>query len=289
MALAAATVFESQHYGWLAGAVVVDHQLQRGSAEVAAAVSDRLRELGCEPVEILTVGVGSLGGLEAAAREARYAALGAAAARHSSVVLLGHTRDDQAETVLLGLARGSGTRSLAGMAPVRAPFRRPLLQVSREQTRAACDAARIEAWEDPHNSDERFARVRVRREVLPLLERTLGPGVAEALARTAELARGDADALDQMAVDLRQRALAEDGGLCVAVLAQSPAAVRRRVVRQQAVAAGAPAGEVSAVHVEAVDRLVTHWHGQRGVDLPGHLVARREADELFFVSTGSPA
>ncbi len=285
MALAAATVFESRATGWLAGAAVVNHQLQPGSAQLAAEVSGRLTALGCDPVEVLTVTVGATDGPEAAARAARYGALSAVAAREDAVVLLGHTRDDQAETVLLGLSRGSGLRSLAGMPPAREPFRRPLLRVTRAQTRQACMAMGLEVWNDPHNDDERFARVRVRRQTLPVLERTLGPGVAEALARTAELARDDADALDSLAADLCIRAMTDSGGLSVEVLARSLVAVRRRVLRRRAISAGAPAGEVSAGHVEALERLILDWHGQRGVSLPGHLVVRREAGELRFVST----
>ncbi|MBA2559215.1 MAG: TilS substrate-binding domain-containing protein, partial [Propionibacteriales bacterium] len=182
-------------------------------------------------------------------------------------------------------SRGSGLRSLAGMPPAREPFRRPLLRVTRAQTRQACMAMGLEVWNDPHNDDERFARVRVRRQTLPVLERTLGPGVAEALARTAELARDDADALDSLAADLCIRAMTDSGGLSVEVLARSLVAVRRRVLRRRAISAGAPAGEVSAGHVEALERLILDWHGQRGVSLPGHLVVRREAGELRFVST----
>ncbi len=285
-ALAGAAVFESRSTGWLVGAAVVDHRLQPGSANVAGGVSRRLSELGCDPVEILTVSVVGDGGPEAAARRARYEALSRTAARDDAVVLLGHTKDDQAETVLLGLARGSGTRSLAGMAPAWGCFRRPLLGVSRADTRRACEAMGLEVWDDPHNSDPRFARARVRACALPVLERTLGPGVADALARTAELARDDADALDALAEDLFTRATTDVGGLAVDVLAQAPNALRRRVLRSRALAAGSPAGEISAERIEAVDQLVTRWRGQKGVELPGHVAVRREQGELRFASKG---
>jgi tRNA(Ile)-lysidine synthase len=282
VALAAATGFEARAAGWLVGAAVVDHQLQPGSARIAAGVRDLVQTLGCDPTEVLTVDVAENGsGPEGDARAARYRALTAYAAAQEAIVLLGHTLDDQAETVLLGLARGSGLRSLSGMPAAWPGFRRPLLGISRQLTHEACAAMGLAVWQDPHNSDTRFARVRVRDEALPVLERTLGPGVARALARTAELARQDADALDALAADLLSRARSAGGeGLSVEVLQPAPVAIRRRVLRRWAVDAGVPAGDLAAVHTEAVDRLVTAWHGQLGVDLPGRVQAYRRAGEL---------
>ncbi len=202
LALAAATAVEAPASGLRAGAVVVDHGLQPGSAEVAARAARTLRSLGLDPVDVVTVEVTSSGdGPEAAARTARYAALDDAADRHgAALVLLGHTRDDQAEQVLLGLARGSGARSLSGMPAARGRVARPLLGVTREQTRASCAAEGLTPWEDPMNEDPRFTRVRAR-SALADLERDLGPGVASALARTASLLRDDADLLDGLADD----------------------------------------------------------------------------------------
>ena len=281
VALAAATVFEARAAGWLVGAAVVDHQLQPGSARVAAGVRDLVKALGCDPADVLTADVARSGsGPEGDARAARYRALKAYATPLGAIVLLGHTLDDQAETVLLGLARGSGVRSLSGMPPAWPGFRRPLLGVSRQLTHDACAAMGLAVWEDPHNSDPRFARVRVRDEALPVLERTLGPGVARALARTAELARQDADTLDALAGDLLRRALVGGERLSVDALEPVPVAIRRRVLRRWAVDAGVPAGDLTAAHTEAVDHLVTAWHGQLGVDLPGWVQAYRRAGEL---------
>ena len=284
LALSASTAFEAGAAGLCAGAVVVDHRLQPGSAEVAARVAHQLRRLGMDPVVVVPVESAARGegGPEAAARAARYAALSAQAAHFgAAAVLLGHTRDDQAETVLLGLARGSGARSLAGMRPVAGIFRRPLLDQTRDVTRAACAAEGLSVWEDPHNADPAYTRVRVRSRVLPVLEEELGPGVAAALARTARLLADDADALDAWA----HRAAADcagAGGLRVDRLAELPRAVRWRVLRRAAVAAGSPATDLSAKHVAAVDALVTDWHGQHGVDLPGSVrAARRGADVCF--------
>ncbi len=210
VALAVALAFEAPRAGLRAGGVTVDHRLQPGSAARATQVADDLRALGLDPVEATAVDiVPAADGPEAAARQARYRALDEAADRlGAATVLLGHTRDDQAETVLLGLARGSGARSLAGMAAVRGRYRRPLLGLDRATVRAA--AAGHRTWDDPHNADPAFARARVRRDALPMLERELGPGIAEALARSADLLRADADALDGWAADAHSRAAADD-------------------------------------------------------------------------------
>jgi tRNA(Ile)-lysidine synthase len=280
LALAAALAFVAPRAGLCAGAVTIDHGLQDGSAERALAVAVTLRGFGLDPVHAVAVTVDGPGGPEAAARTARYAALEKAAADVGAVaVLLGHTLDDQAETVLLGLARGSGSRSLAGMPPRRGPFVRPLLGVRRSVTAAACAAQGLPAWSDPHNADRRFARVRVRLDALPALEAALGPGVAEALARTAGQLRDDAEVLEQIASQERARA---DDLLSATSLAGLPGAVRARVLRAAALDAGCPAGALTASHVARVGELVTDWHGQRGVDLPGGVRALRQSGKLCF-------
>lgn len=203
MALASALAFEAPKLGIRAGGITVDHGLQPGSDLRAEEVVLRMRELGLEPVESIAVTVGRSGGPEAAARDARYAALDDAAVRHGAIaVLLGHTRDDQAETVLLGLARGSGIRSLSGMAAVSGAggrYRRPFLGLDRQTARKACMVQSLPVWDDPHNADPAYTRSRLRQEGLPALEKALGKGVVEALARTAQLSRDDADALDAWA------------------------------------------------------------------------------------------
>ena len=282
LALAAATAFEAPRAGLRAGAVTVDHGLQPGSADRAALVARQLGELGLDPVEIASVDVGRHGGPEAAARESRYGALAAMADRlGAATVLLGHTRDDQAETVLLGLGRGSGARSLAGMAARSGRYRRPLLDLDRAVVRSA--AAGLDTWDDPHNADPSFARSRVRHGALPALEHALGPGVAAALARTAALLRADADALDAWAEQAYDGAggTAADG-LDVPALGALPAAVRARVLRLAALAAGSPAGDLSATHVREIDRLVTDWHGQGPLDLPGKVSVVRRCGRLRF-------
>jgi tRNA(Ile)-lysidine synthase len=281
MALAAALATEAEAAGVRPGAVTVDHGLQDGSAERAARVAEVLVRLGLDPVDVRSVTVGTDGGPEAAARAARYAALDAAAEEHAApVVLLGHTRDDQAETVLLGLARGSGARSLAGMAPASGRYRRPLLGLDRETVRQAVDG--LPTWEDPHNADPSFARARVRTDALPALESALGPGVAAALARTAGLLRSDADALDAWADRAAAEAADGDDGFAVDALASLPTAVRTRVLRRAVIAAGAPPSDLTADHVVAVDALVTSWHGQGPLQLPGGVGARRACGRLLL-------
>ena len=192
--------------------LVVDHGLQPGSAAQAAAACAALAGLGVD-ARVAAVTVTEAGdGPEAAARRARYAALREeSTAWGGAPVLLGHTLDDQAETVLLGLGRGSGARSLAGMRAWDPPWCRPLLGVRRAVTRAACAEAGLEPWEDPHNADPRYTRVRLRREVLPLLEDVLAGGVAEALARTAGQLADDDAALDATASEVLARAAGRRG------------------------------------------------------------------------------
>ncbi|WP_030567886.1 tRNA lysidine(34) synthetase TilS [Streptomyces aureocirculatus] len=286
MALASALAFEAPKLGIRAGAVTVDHGLQPGSDLRAAEVVTRMTALGLDPIESLVVHVGRDGGPEAAARDARYAALDEAAERHGAVaVLLGHTRDDQAETVLLGLARGSGIRSLSGMAAVSGAggrYRRPFLHLDRQTARKACMVQSLPVWDDPHNADPAYTRSRLRHEGLPALEKALGKGVVEALARTAQLSRDDADALDAWAAQAESSVRDATGVLECAKLFALPPAVRRRIVRRAAIEAGAPAGALFARHIEEVDRLITGWRGQGAINLPGKVVAQRQGGRLVI-------
>lgn len=279
LALAAAAAVVARRRGSRLRAVVVDHGLQAGSAAVADAVVAQLDTLAV-PARVVSIQVDHSGrGPEAEARDARYQAL-RDAAEPGEQILLGHTLDDQAETVLLGLARGSGIRSLAGMPAQRGPFVRPLLGVRRSVTVAACHEFGVQPWQDPHNRDPRFTRVRVRTTVLPTLERELGPGVIEALARSASLARVDADYLDELAATAARDL---DGpGLDAELLAGLPEALGARVLQTWLRDCGAE--DVAAIHIQAVWALVIDWHGQVGVDLPGvrisRIAGRLHADRL---------
>jgi tRNA(Ile)-lysidine synthase len=283
LALLAATVFEANRESWQVIGATVDHGLQEGSAEHTDRVVAQMRELGVAESVTARVRVEAPGiGPEAAAREARYAVLGQIAEQFSAkAVLLGHTMDDQAETVLLGLTRGSGGRSLQGMRRAFEVYRRPLLDVARDDTETACVVQGIEFWADPHNSEERFSRVRVRTKVLPLLEDELGPGVAATLARTADMLRADTAYLDAVAGAALEAARA-DGGLAVSVLNELAEAIRTRVLRLAAVEAGARSAELFHTHVAELDRLLTDWHGQKWVELPGHVRAGRHEGLITF-------
>jgi tRNA(Ile)-lysidine synthase len=288
LALLAATVFEARRKPWRVIGVTVDHGLQDGSAVHAERVVAQMAALGVDETVSVRVDVTAAGqGPEAAAREARYAVLGEVAERTGAhAVLLGHTLDDQAETVLLGLTRGSGGRSIAGMRDGFGPFWRPLLRITRAQTEAACAAEQIEFWTDPHNEDARFTRSRIRQQVMPVLEHELGPRVSEALARTAEMLREDMEALDDIAETLRGE-LGDDDGLPVRRMASLAPAVRRRILRAAAVEAGALPGELFRTHVLALDDLVLGARG-REAQLPGHVTAYRDPDGdlLRFRRTG---
>ncbi|MET8065023.1 tRNA lysidine(34) synthetase TilS [Micromonospora sp. NPDC005313] len=254
---------------------------------LAEAVAGWARAAGLDPVEVLAVRVdGRPGGPEAAAREARYEALVAAAHRYDAAgVLLGHTRDDQAETVLLALARGAGPRGLSGMPERRdldgVPLLRPFLDVARADTRAACAALGLDPWADPHNADPAYARARVRSDALPALVDALGPGVVANLARTAGLLAADNAALAALADAALPDVRTEGSGLSVAGLAELPAAVRTRVLHAWARELGAAPAALSHSHVAALDALVTAWRGQGPVHLPGGHQVRRHAGHLL--------
>ena len=283
LALASAILTESKACAISAIAVTINHQLQSSSGAQAEKVEKQMKEMGYGKVLTQKVVVTTESGLEAGARDARYQALSACAAQEKAAkVFLGHTRDDQAETVLLGLARGSGTRSLSGMAMENGIFIRPLLHITRAQTVSACKELGIDAWNDPHNGNTEFSRVRVRTEVLPLMEEKLGPGISAALARSASILRDDADALDEIAqqvisgVDL--------ASLDCQQLETLPRAIRSRVLRAAIYAAGAPSGSITADHLSAVEALVTSWRGQGALSLPGGVKVERISGRLSLLA-----
>jgi tRNA(Ile)-lysidine synthase len=278
LALAAASVFEGSRIGVLVGAVIVEHGLQPETKVVAEATAKTLTELGASPVEVRAVKVAKTkaGGPEAAARTARYAALDAAADElGAKFVMLAHTLNDQAETVLLGLSRGSGNRSLNAMSEVNRRYLRPLLGIERQTTVAFCEDSGLNAWQDPQNSDGKFARVRARNKVLPVLEAELGPGIAQALARTAEQLREDEAVLAPMAQDFFDRFVslkATSIEIALAEFEAAPLAIRHRVIAMALTVLQAP--EFARVHIRAIDALVDEWHGQKPLSLPGVRVER---------------
>lgn len=278
LALAHALSIESKEFVVTVVGVTVDHQLQEQSGAQAQKVMEQLKNFGLDCI-IKKVNVDLQNGLEASARKARYEALQEVAKEKNAVaVFLGHTRDDQAETVLLGLARGSGTRSLSGMAHHNGLYVRPLLEITRMQNEMYCKELNLQFWNDPHNENPDFSRVRVRTEALPILEKSIGPGIAEALARSAHLLRDDADALDHWAK--REEIHLDLADLDCAHLEGLPRAIRTRVIRAAIYEAGAPAGMVTLEHVSAVEALISAWSGQGALNLPGGVKVERISGRL---------
>jgi len=259
--------------------VVVDHGLQDGSAQITSQTISKLKEIGYTQVETAVAQVKITDGLEASARRARYQIFNQFIDTYRpKYFLLAHTLNDQAETVLLGLARGSGARSLSGMAVENNIYVRPLLKISRQTTVTACHEGGIEIWSDPHNDDLRFARVRARKNALPILEENLGPGITEALVRSADLLRDDADALDSFA--LEYFAQTDPLNLSVNELERLPRAIRTRVLRLAIYQAGAPAGSLSAEHINGAEALISDWHGQKELSLPGDVKLLRNSGRI---------
>lgn len=279
LALAYAILKECEPLAITPVGVTINHQLQESATEQAARTEKQLREMGFHEVHIKKVVVDTKSGIEAGARDARYSALSESAQEaEATKVFLGHTRDDQAETVLLGLARGSGTRSLSGMASTNGIYVRPLLHVTREETELACAELGISFWVDPHNSNKEFSRVKVRHEVLPVMERELGPGISAALARSAALLRDDADALDSIASS--EMAHMDLSNLDCQHLEGLARAIRTRILRAAIYAQGAPSGSISADHIASCEALVTSWRGQGAISLPGGVKVERISGRL---------
>lgn len=284
LALAGALALESENLSIDIFAVIIDHQLQSESDVVAEESAKKLNSLGITNVWIKKVEVEIKDGLESSARRARYQELHSFFEEQElAVIFLGHTKNDQAETVLLGLARGSGTRSLSGMARSQERFVRPLLDISRSETEAACDELGVKYWQDPHNEDRTYLRVRARK-LMPILEEEIGPGITDALARSAKLLRDDADALDGYANQFFEKINPED--IEINELIKLPRAVRSRVIRLAAYHLGAPAGSLSADHIQPIEALITQWRGQGASSLPGGVKVERISGRLSLSRPG---
>jgi tRNA(Ile)-lysidine synthase len=276
LALAAACEFEAKKLGLKIAAAVIDHSLQNNSDKVAAQTAKTLTSLGFEEVIVKKVSVGKAGGPEAAARTARYTALETLRQKTKShFIVLGHTSSDQAETVLLGLVRGSGSKSLSGMSEKTGLLLRPLLGIERATTEAFCKDSGIKYWSDPQNKDEKFLRVMIRKHVLPFLEKQLGGSVAASLVRTSDQLREDNTYLEAQ-TDKSFKKYAKVSGSVIGfdakALEKLPAAILNRVIKKALDSFGS---ESSRTHVLAVSDLVLSWHGQKPLALPGVRVVRK--------------
>ena len=307
LALAAIAAHFARRGDVRVGAVIVDHDLQEGSAEVAAQTAQTLTDLGLHPIitEKVQVPAGNMGP-EMAARTARYTAFTKAVeATGARAVLLGHTLDDQAETVLLGLSRGSGTRSLAGMPPVRVEegvtYLRPFLGLRRTDMLDICDAETLTPWIDPTNADETLMRARIRHSVLPYLEEHLGGDVARSLARTASVAGPDAEYLDEQAQVAYEQALLpagtavrgierEDAVLLdhAVLLDRAQVAALHPALRLRVLAAACKAtgGENPGFErLQALDSFTAEYAVAGPVQMPGHVSAYRRR-KIVHPATG---
>ena len=276
LALAAACEFEAKKLGLKIAAAVIDHSLQNNSDKVAAQTAKTLTALGFEVVVVKKIAVGKAGGPEAAARTARYTALETLRqTTKSHFIVLGHTSSDQAETVLLGLVRGSGSKSLSGMSEKTGFLLRPLLGIERATTEAFCKDSGIKYWSDPQNQDKKFLRVMIRKHVLPFLEKQLGGSVAASLVRTSDQLREDNTYLESQADKSFKKYAKVSGsgiGFDAKALEKLPAAILNRVIKKALDSFGS---ESSRTHVLAVSDLVLSWHGQKPLALPGVRVVRK--------------
>lgn len=330
MALAAVSHIVCTSMGVRCGAVIVDHGLQAGSERVASEAADRCRALGLGPVIMRNATVQARGeGLEAAARQARYDELCAAAHESGAIaVLLAHTMDDQAETVLIGLLRSRGVDALAGMPQVftrsGVTFARPLLTLTRDETTGLCEDLGVEYWDDPTNGDavdgelpdDYPLRSRVRHDLLPAIERFAGFNVTRHFAESAQLARMDKEYLDQRSDEVMVEAVTavDRPASSAAVSTDTPRAcaaddtndsghgiglmigVKRiarepEAIRLRVIAhALSQAGvNASAAQIAAIDRLVVDWHGQGGVSLPRGYSANRKKHVIRVCQDGAHA
>ena len=279
LALAIAAKLESDNFNINLIGVIVDHGLQVESAETAATTRKKLEKIGYTDIFLGKANVILTDGLEASARRARYKVFEQSMETYGAkTFFLGHTKNDQAEGVLLGLARGSGTKSLSGMQEVSGPYIRPFLTIDRSTTEEACREAGIEFWSDPHNIKSEFSRVRVRENILPLIEREIGPGIIDALSRSAKILREDATALDEWADAVFSQLNPAD--IEISALSDLPIAVRSRVLRRAIHAAGAPIGSISASHLEPIEAYVSDWRGQGHTSLPGGVKVGRISGRL---------
>ncbi|MFM1986485.1 MAG: hypothetical protein RIS18_702 [Actinomycetota bacterium] len=272
------------------GVIIVDHQLFSESNTVANTAKEQCEELGIEEVIIKKVNVQQTNeGLEAAARIARYEAFEKVLTEtNAKAILLAHTQDDQAETVLMRLTRGSGAKSLSGMAEISGKYLRPFLHLRKKIVHDSLNLINMKAWQDPANTDNQFLRVRVRHELMPKIIEVLGESAISSLDKTAQLLRIDNQALEELATQFySSQKDVQTNGLDIKELEKLPEAIRTRVLRISAIASGVNPGPFSFEHIEAIDALVKNWHGQGNVDLPGFMQATRVGQSLRFISSKS--
>lgn len=295
LALAAAVAWVAERNSFTAGAIIVNHNLQEGSREVAETAAKQAESLGLAPVIIKDVSVPNscdAGGPENAARIARYQAFEEVLdMTGASRVLTAHTKNDNAEQVLISIARGSGTRSLAGIRKERDYLIRPFLNsVSRDCTVQACRDQNLTIWNDPQNKHTIYTRVRVRETVIPVLQQELGEHVVDSLNRTAELAAIDADAfdwmVDRLVKDINIDVLTDSSvSVQVSQLKEFPEGILSRVVRK--IIQDRFDCSITSEQTSNVVKLITNWHGQKFINTAGVTVKRADGRLVFSRTTAS--
>ncbi|MGA0083315.1 MAG: tRNA lysidine(34) synthetase TilS [Candidatus Nanopelagicales bacterium] len=265
-------------------AVIIDHQLIKESSQVAQDAKKKCEDFGIEKVVIKQIEVkDDNDGLEAAARKARYEAFEESVNEfNAKAVLLAHTQDDQAETMLMRLTRGSGAKSLSAMKEVSGKYLRPFLHIRKQVLVDALEKENISYWQDPANTNYKFLRAKVRHELMPKLIEVLGDSAIDSLDRTSGLLKEDNEALESIALESYEKLNKE---LKVQELEKLPTAIRKRVIKIAALNSGVTPGPFSFEHIEAIDALVTNWHGQGNVDLPGFIQASRVDQTIRFISS----
>ena len=265
-------------------AVIIDHQLIKESTQVAQDAKKKCEDFGIEKVVIKQIEVkDDKDGLEAAARKARYEAFEESVNEfNAKAVLLAHTQDDQAETMLMRLTRGSGAKSLSAMKEVSGKYLRPFLHIRKQVLVDALEKENISYWQDPANTNYKFLRAKVRHELMPKLIEVLGESAIDSLDRTSGLLKEDNEALESIALESYEKLNKE---LKVQELEKLPTAIRKRVIKIAALNSGVTPGPFSFEHIEAIDALVTNWRGQGNVDLPGFIQASRVDQTIRFISS----
>ena len=265
-------------------AVIIDHQLIKESTQVAQDAKKKCEDFGIEKVVIKQIEVkDDKDGLEAAARKARYEAFEELVNEfNAKAVLLAHTQDNQAETMLMRLTRGSGAKSLSAMKEVSGKYLRPFLHIRKQVLVDALEKENISYWQDPANTNYKFLRAKVRHELMPKLIEVLGDSAIDSLDRTSGLLKEDNEALESIALESYEKLNKE---LKVQELEKLPTAIRKRVIKIAALNSGVTPGPFSFEHIEAIDALVTNWRGQGNVDLPGFIQASRVDQTIRFISS----
>lgn len=261
--------------------VSIDHQLQEITSQISQQVATLANNFGFTthiiPIDIPETGNGA----EADARTARYSAFDTIITDHNlEAFLIGHTKSDQAEQVMLGLLRGSGTRSISGIPERRGVFVRPFLNVlNRAETQKVCNENLVTYWCDPHNDSTDYNRVNIRK-LIKETETVTGQNIVEPLVRTAKISTEDADALDFYATVAYDTIVSSDWN--IDTLLTVPVAIRKRVYRNKLISLNIATDKVSFDALASIETLISDWHGQKVNNITSNLMVTRVDNRIVF-------